>query len=293
MSTAERVRPDPRISRRRMAVARARRRRIAVRAGGAAAGAFFVWAILWSPLLNVRHVTVAGGRHTTSTAVAEIAGLSENDNLLFVSASHVAEKAEELPWVKSARVDRLLPNTVRVRVVEREPAMTVTTETGSWLMDAGGRILAPTSDGGGLPTIAAADLGPVEPGGTVERPSVRAAVRAFGSMPKQLQEMIEAGTAPTSERISFSIAGGAVIRYGAAEQMPDKNEVALALIQRFGRGSEDLSYIDVRVPSNPAVARTGVTDTTIPPESIDGTDTTTADPATETETTETTAPDAP
>jgi cell division protein FtsQ len=271
-----------------MAVARARRRRLAIRAGSAAAGVFFVWAILWSPLLNVRHVTVAGGRHTSSTAVAEIAGLSESDNLLFVSASHVAEKAEELPWVKSARVDRLLPNTVRVRVVERQPAMTVTTETGSWLIDAGGRILAPTSDGGGLPTIAAADLGAVEPGESVERPSVRAAVRAFGSMPKELQGLIKAGTAPTSERISFSIAGGAVIRYGAAEQLADKNEVALALIHRFGRGSEDLSYIDVRVPSNPAVARTGVTEPTTS-ESLEATGATT----TETETTETTAPDAP
>ena len=220
---------------------------------------FVVWAILWSPLLDVRHVRVVGSRHTSSTDVASIAGLSNGDNLLFVDAADVAAKTEELPWVETARVDRLLPNTVRVRIVERDPAMTVTTEEGSWLVDDEGRVLETAAEGEDLPSIAAADLGPVEPGGTVQRPSIRAAVRAFGSMPKELRDRIEAGFAPTEERISFSLKGGTVIRYGAAEQLPDKNEVVLALLERFGEGSADISYIDVRVPSNPAVARGGVT----------------------------------
>jgi cell division protein FtsQ len=280
-----------------MAVARARRRRLAIRAGAAASGVFLVWAILWSPLLNVRNVTVEGGRHTSSTAVAEIAGLGDDDNLLFVSAEHVAEKAEELPWVKSARVDRLLPNTVRVRVVERRPAMVVTTETSSWLVDGDGHILSPASKSEKLPTIAASDLGGVETGETIARPSVRAAVRAYGSMPKELQAKIKAGFAPTSERITFSLVGGAVIRYGAAEQMVDKNEVTLALLERFGRGSEAISYIDVRVPSNPAVALTGtgeVTDETVTTETTTTyTDTDDATDATDLETTDPADIDAP
>ncbi|MDQ4143602.1 MAG: FtsQ-type POTRA domain-containing protein [Actinomycetota bacterium] len=254
MSTATRVRPDPRISRRRMAVARARRRRLAARAGGALAGATLVWGILWSPLLDVRHVTVAGGEHTSSRAVADAAGLDVDDNLLFVSASDVAARTEELPWVKSAKVDRILPSTVRVRVVERVAAMTVTTESGSWMIDASGRVLAPAAEDHGLPTIAATGLGEVEPGATVNQLAVRAAVRAFGSMPKELQSMIKGGAATSSERITFSLEGDTLLRYGAAEQMGDKNEVALALVERFAPGSEPLDYIDVRVPSNPAVS---------------------------------------
>lgn len=254
MSTAARVRPDPRISRRRMAVVRARRRRLAVRAGALFAGVLVVWAVLWSPLLDVRHVTVDGGRQTSSDDVARVAGLSSSDNLLFVSAEHVAARTEDLPWVKSAKVDRILPNTVRVRVVERVAAMIVTTESESWLVDPTGRVLGPATEQKGLPTIAASDLGSVDAGSTIERLSVRAAVRAFGSMPRELQSMIKAGFAPTSERITFSLAGGTLIRYGAAEQLADKNEVTLALLKRFGRGSEGVAYIDVRVPTNPAVS---------------------------------------
>ncbi|MDQ4095477.1 MAG: FtsQ-type POTRA domain-containing protein [Actinomycetota bacterium] len=254
MSTAARVRPDPRISRRRMAVARARRRRIALRAGAAVAAAFTVWAILWSPLLDVRHVRVVGGRHTSSTDIADVAGLSERDNLLFVSSSSVAAKAEELPWVESARVDRILPNTVRVRIVERVAAVTLTTDDGSWLVDEEGRVLAPAGETGELPTIAAAEVGALEPGATVQQPSLRAALRAVGSMPQELKDLVDAGFAPTEERITFALTSGTVVRYGAAEQLSDKNEVVLALLKRFGRGSADLSYIDVRVPTNPAVA---------------------------------------
>ena len=253
MSTAEGVRPDPRITRRRLAVARARRRRLMVRAGGALAGATMVWIVLWSPLLKVKNVVVDGGRHTSAGAVATAAGLTDGDNLLFVSPSRVADRTEELPWVESARVDRLLPNTIRVRVVERSPAMVVTTESGAWLVDDTGHVLAPAEETGDLPAISGTDAGSMEPGDEIARPSLQAAVRALGSMPRELEELVEAGVAPSGERITFTLRDGTQVRYGAAEQLRDKHAVVLALLERFGPAAGEARYFDVRVPSNPAV----------------------------------------
>ena len=252
MSTVEQVRPDPRITRRRRAVERARRRTLTTRVVGGVAGAVMVWTIFWSPLLEVDNITVRGATHTTALQLTEVTDVV-GENLLFVSAADVAKDAEELPWVAAARVDRVLPNTLRVRIVERSPALVLTTESESWIVSGSGHVLQRARGNEDLPSMGASDLGTVVPGERLTRPSLRDGVRAYASMPRALAELVEMVVAPTSERISFSLRGGTVVRYGAAEEMGDKNEVILALLERFG-GDERQLYFDVRVPSNPAVS---------------------------------------
>ena len=215
-----------------------------------------MWIVLWSPLLKVENVVVDGGLHTSARAVATAADLTDGDNLLFVSPSHVAKRTEELPWVQSARVDRLLPNTIRVRVVERSPAMVVTTGSEAWLVDDKGHVLAPAERTEGLPAIAGTDAGGVEPGEKIARPSLLTAVLTLGSMPTELEELVEGGSAPTGERITFTLRDGTQVRYGSAEQLRDKHAVVLALLERFGPAQGEPRYFDVRAPSNPAVSGT-------------------------------------
>lgn len=253
MSTAARVRTDPRISRRRKAVARARRRRFSYQFGGALTGALLVWVALWSPLLKVKNVELEGGSHTTSAEVERAAGLGDEDNLLFVSSTDVTERVRTLPWVKSVKVDRLLPNTVRIRIVERDPAMVLTTESSSWTLDGSGRVLEHGGEGRGLPVLAASGLDAPDPGETITSLSVKAAVRALGSMPDGLSEKVKAAFAPTSERISFMLDGELLVRYGAAEELRDKHEVVMALLDEMHQQGTTAGYIDVRVPSNPAL----------------------------------------
>ena len=254
MSTVERVRPDPRISRRRRAVERARRRRLMMRVAGGLCGALVVWIVLWSPLLKVRDIALEGAAHTGAGDIARVTDLDEGPNLLFVSAAEIAGQVEGLPWVESVQVDRLLPDTVRIRIVERSAELVMTTESGAWLVDDQGHVLAQAKGNEALPTIGAADLGAVEVGERLNRPSLLAGVRAYASMPAELQARVQAVFAPTGERISFSLKGGAVVRYGSAEQMQDKNEVILALLARFSARDGHQLYFDVRVPSNPAVS---------------------------------------
>lgn len=253
MSTAARIRTDPRISRRRKAVARARRRRFGYQLGGALTGALLVWVAVWSPLLKVKNVELEGGSHTTSAEVARAAGLDDKDHLLFVSATDVTARVRALPWVKSVKVDRLLPNTVRIRIEERDSAMVLTTPSGSWTLDGSGRVLEHGGEGRGLPVLAASGLDSPDPGETITSLSVLAAVRALGSMPDRLSERVKAAFAPTSERISFALDGGVQVRYGAAEELRDKHEVVLALLDQLQREGRTAGYIDVRVPSNPAL----------------------------------------
>lgn len=223
-----------------------------MRVGGGAFGALTVWAVLWSPLLEVNSIDIQGSPHTSAADVAEATGVL-GENLLFVSADAVAEDTKELPWVAAVRVDRLLPNTLRVRIVERVPALVVTTDSGSWVVDETGHVLQAARGNEALPTMKTTGHGDMEPGERLVRPSLLDGVRALASMPRELAAMVETVDAPTSEAISLVLTGGITVRYGAAEEMRDKNEVIVALLERFG-SAEGQRYFDVRVPSNPAVS---------------------------------------
>ena len=120
---SNRVTTDPRISRRRRAVARSKRKRIVAGLAVVATVGGIGWGALASPLLAIDEVKVVGARHITSQEIARVAGLGSDDNLLLLSTGAVEDAAETLPWVKDAVVDRMLPGTVRVRITERVPVM--------------------------------------------------------------------------------------------------------------------------------------------------------------------------
>ena len=259
MSSQQRVGTDPRISRRRRAVARTKRRRIGTIAGTVVVIGALAWVALASPLLSVDEVKVVGAEHTTSEDVVLAAGLGSDDNLLLLSTTEVAEQTETLPWVKSAEVDRMLPGTVRVRITERTPAMVVSLGAARWTIDARGFVLESGAVRDTLPILGGAETGDITVGAQLTTPEIQDALTAFRSMSKKLRTKIVAVIAPSFERISFSLADGTLIRFGAAERLDAKNQVLDALLAKLAQQGRSAAYIDVRVPTSPAVApRTSV-----------------------------------
>lgn len=264
MST--RVRTDPRISRRRKAVQRSKRRRLALALAVVAGLAALAWMAFWSPVLRVRSVELVGAEHTTSEEVIEVTGLGEDDNLLLLSTAEVADQAETLPWVRAAEVDRMLPDTVRVRVVERDPAVVLSIGAARWTLDARGHVLAPGTVAKNLPVLAGVEVAGIEPGIKLQTEEAMDALRAWRSLPRSLRAKVTGVFAPTLERISFTLANGVIVRYGAAERMEAKNEVLGSVLARLQSQGRAVAYIDVRVPTSPAVlpAVPGTIPTTVP-----------------------------
>jgi cell division protein FtsQ len=213
-----------------------------------------VWAVLWSPLLMVRAVRVVGGRHTTSEDVAAAAGIDSGDNLLFLSTDQVADQVRGLPWVKDADVDRMLPGTIRVRIRERRPAMVLSLPDAQWRIDAHGRVLGVAHSTHGNPVLAGTGGTGLEPGAQVRDPGASDALRVWRELPAPLRSSVEAAFAPTPERITLFLRAGVQVRYGAAERMAAKNRVLGVLLRRTAAQGRAVGYIDVRVPTSPAVA---------------------------------------
>lgn len=255
MSTAARVRTDPRISRRRRAIERSRRRRLLAGVASVAAVGAAAWLAFWSPLLAVDDIAVVGGKHVSSEDVASVTGLDRSDNLLLVSTGRVASQVEELPWVASAKVDRKLPGTVRIKITERVARVVLATTDSRWLLDARGHVLAPASSGSDdLPVLAAAAVSGIAEGVQLDEPEVRDALTALRSLSPRIRSDVAAVLAPTSERITLSLSDGTQVRFGAAESLGAKNEVLQALLAEMRLEGRSGGYIDVRVPTSPAVS---------------------------------------
>lgn len=83
------------------------------------AGALLAWSADIG--LTVQDVTLEGRTHTLRRQVAAAVGLSRGDPLFGFDPDAIRSRLVALPWVRAASVQRQLPGTVRIRIVERVP----------------------------------------------------------------------------------------------------------------------------------------------------------------------------
>jgi cell division protein FtsQ len=230
--------------------------------------AALVWIAFWSPVLTVREIDVVGDRRTSADAVRDASAIAGDDNLLLVSTSDVAARVRELPWVRTARVDRRLPGTVRIKIIERKAAMALTSTTGTWTIDAHGRVLDTGVVGKGLPTLTGTDYDSAVPGDRIETESLVGALEVWRKLPGKVRARVAAIFAPTLERISFALDDQTIVRYGRPESLRGKNAVLISLLRTIATEGRRVAYIDVRVPTNPALGPPVVVSSTPAPTPV-------------------------
>jgi cell division septal protein FtsQ len=95
--------------------------------------------------------------YTTREAVLGALGLGDGPlNLFLMRTDRYAARLAQLPAVTSAQVTVDLPDTVRVRIVERTPVVVWNVAGHRYLVDASGLLFAPAGAGGpgdGLPVV--------------------------------------------------------------------------------------------------------------------------------------------
>jgi cell division protein FtsQ len=74
-----------------------------------------------SPRFAIRSVSVGGLNRIEEGAVVRRAGVESSLNVFEVDLEAVRERVEGLKWVKFATVQRLLPDTIAIKIVERTP----------------------------------------------------------------------------------------------------------------------------------------------------------------------------
>ncbi|BBK33629.1 cell division protein FtsQ [Stella humosa] len=71
--------------------------------------------------LAVEEILVEGRLHTPAESILAAVDANRGTPLLSINPSTVKERLEGLPWIRSAAVERQLPGTLFIRLVERRP----------------------------------------------------------------------------------------------------------------------------------------------------------------------------
>lgn len=113
--------------------------RLGVLAGifaGVSLGLLAGWVLVTSlATFDVAEAKVIGAEHLSRFDVLRAAGVGSRVNLLALNTGRVEQRLMQHPWVKSARVERLLPNRVRIDIAERHPEMVALVEGRFYYLD--------------------------------------------------------------------------------------------------------------------------------------------------------------
>jgi hypothetical protein len=99
------------------------------------------------PAFTAARVEVGGLHHLTRAAVLRAAALEGSPALFLISPDRASAAIAADPWVRDVSVEALLPGTVRVSVVEWQPAAVLTAGNSSYLLTEVGTVLGPAAPG--------------------------------------------------------------------------------------------------------------------------------------------------
>jgi len=96
------------------------------------------WAVrhyaLSTPRFAIEEVDVRGARRLGTRAVMEAAGIEKGRNIFALDALTAERRLVEVPWVEKAHIERKLPGTLVVDLVEREAAAVTSVDGALYLV---------------------------------------------------------------------------------------------------------------------------------------------------------------
>lgn len=206
--------------------------------------------------LKVNEIRVTGLRTLDPKQVIEASGLHGGERILWIRLSAVAGRVEKIPSVDSVTAERSFPQTVVLRVQERDPLVRLQSGTGGLSADADGRMFI--SPEAGLLPVLEGWRAPPRPGASLDR-SARSVLEAFTGFPDALRE--RTGVIVLGPPLTLRLKDGGEVRFGMHTDLVAKARAADAVLAaEHGR---ELEYVDVRAPSVP-VSRERAPPTPVP-----------------------------
>lgn len=104
----------------------------------------------------IKSVEISGAPHTPAAIMSRVAATYRGRNLFRLDIATVQQDFLTLPWVETIRIEKRLPDTLVIHVVEKVPAALVVTGGTLRYVDAKGRIfadLSPATGNAELPLI--------------------------------------------------------------------------------------------------------------------------------------------
>lgn len=195
--------------------------------------------------LEVNRVTLRGAHQTAHDEITEALGPVLGASIIHLSLNEARARIEELGWVRSAAVTRLLPDTISISVRERAPAAVWQLKGVLYLIDDSGAIIREVDAGeyANRPLIVGAGA-PEAAGGVLK------ALAGKDELQKRIYALVRVGERRWDLRLHNEI----------EIRLPEENfESALADLELLQAAQQTLDqpikYIDLRDPERMVVKK--------------------------------------
>lgn len=217
-----------------------KRRRLFVGVGGAVLlllVGVLVWLLLFSSVLDARSVKVEGLKLLEEQTVVDTAAVPIGTPLARIRTGEVADRVGALSEVRNAFVTREFPNTIKLRVVEREPLFQTST---------GGTFTYIDSD-----AVVVRDGQPRHdqlPVARIPKPDERKLLDVgvvVAALPDAVTSQTDSIELRSVDRIEVNLKDGRKVVWGSAEESDLKAQVIEPLLQ------VEAKIYDVTAPNHP------------------------------------------
>lgn len=202
----------------------------------------------FTSLFALRELDVEGGTPEVRAAVREAGSPFLGQSLVALDQDELLSSLAELPTVRSARIDRAFPHTLRIVVVPERALAVVRNGQESWLVSEQGHVIRPANLETTRPVVWTAPGTVLQPGALVEDDNVRLALEGLRNLPPDFPEEVETARAAEGA-VVLDLENGMELRLGRAESMSLKLAVAGRVLRSMTASERDgLTYLDVSVP---------------------------------------------
>lgn len=200
-------------------------------------------------MFAVDRIAVAGASPDLAVELQTALRPAVGESLLGLDLVELERRAERVPMVASATLDRAFPHTLAVAVVPEVPVAVLRQGSSSWLASEGGRVVAELGKGErqGLPRVWLKRDVDVRVGEWLTGPQRRALAAVAPLVERPLPTAVAAVVA-TEGALVLELRSGVELRLGDATDVAVKLEVARRVLPRI---AGQAGYLDVSVPERP------------------------------------------
>ena len=212
-----------------------------------------VWANLWKKDLHVLNVKGTGNKIVTTSEILRLGGVQKNARLFDVDLAEVRRRVKENPYIKTVSVNRDVPGSISINVVERTPLAAMGMEKLLFL-DPDGVVLPPLQPDQvfDVPVLTGMlPAGDCLPGQRVTVESITDALFLLATAKRISDDLYhrisEVHIMQNREMLLYTAESGVPVVFGHGDVV-----MKLAKFDGFWkevvsrRGAQDLQYIDVR-----------------------------------------------
>jgi cell division protein FtsQ len=203
--------------------------------------------LMVSDRFALSHVELEGTERTTREEILGRLAPYIGGNLLQLDLESVETSVRENPWVLTAAVKRVLPNTLCIRVRERSPAALALVEGLAHVVDDEGRPIGPTGAGlsDDLPLVTGLDAFEAEEGDAALVRAVGMLGRLRRASPEFAESISELDVSRADRVVARSIDGGPELLLDP--ERVERNVVRYLALRPELRGRiGPLDYVDLR-----------------------------------------------